>query len=294
MNSRINCLLKKVCLGLLIAALSVSLLTLQPPRAQAIVHGDLAAGIAVMSTLGVAMIGYGIYETRFRPGEKRLLPGEFYVGGYLGGGCAPDQDFKYGSGVTVQNGAAVTHQGPTTLQKVAFQPGVVAGLKFGYFFDNPIPYLGLEMEMNYNRSAVREQPVWVRPPVLGLTSGTFTSENWVNWTTAFHVIGRYGFLPDAEVPFGRLQPYVGIGPGWVCMYHDYDAAKNFAIDALAGVRYMMLKNVSAYLEYKYSHQFSPEMESTPFSLPNGATARGTATLSAYDSHKVVLGIAYHF
>lgn len=63
---------------------------MQMPQAQAVKPADLAAGIGVMSTIGVALIGYGIYETKFRPGEKRLIPGEFYVGGYLGGAAALD------------------------------------------------------------------------------------------------------------------------------------------------------------------------------------------------------------
>jgi opacity protein-like surface antigen len=284
---------KRVWLGGLILALSISFVTMETRRARAVEHADLAAGIGVMATLGVAMIGYGIYETQFRPGQPRLIPGEFYVSGYLGGGGTPNQDLEYQNGLKIQNGTLVTHQGATTLMNTRFQPGVVGGIKFGYFFDNPIPYLGLEIEMNYNRSAVRYQSVTASPAVQGFRTVNLDNDNWVNWTTAFHIIGRYGFLPDAEVPFGRLQPYVGVGPGWVCMYDSDDAAKNFSLDVMCGVRYMMLKNVSAYIEYKFSHQWDAEMELHKFSLPNGASANGTATLN-YDSHKVVLGVAYHF
>jgi opacity protein-like surface antigen len=82
------------------------------------------------------------------------------------------------------------------------------------------------------------------------------------------------------------------------IYDEVDAAKNFAIDAMAGVRYMLLKNVSAFVEYKYSHQFDVELDSHAF-VPvaaNGALGtlqRGTAHFD-YDSHRVVLGVAYHF
>jgi len=61
---------------------------------------------------------------------------------------------------------------------------------------------------------------------------------------------------------------------------------------------MMLKNVSAFVEYKYSHQFDVEMESHVFVhvAANGALGTlqwGTAHLT-YDSHRIVLGVAYHF
>ena len=70
-------------------------------------------------------------------------------------------------------------------------------------------------------------------------------------------------------------------------------AKNFALDVMAGVRYMFTKHIGAFVEYKYNHQWDVEIESHPFYLPNGTVGRGTAHLD-FDCHKVVLGLAYHW
>ena len=62
---------------------------------------------------------------------------------------------------------------------------------------------------------------------------------------------------------------------------------------MAGLRYMMLKNVSAFVEYKFSHQWNVELESHVLVTPAGTEQRGTATFN-YDSHRIVVGVAYHF
>jgi opacity protein-like surface antigen len=249
----------------------------------------LAIGASILGVIGTSAIAYGMWRNRpSQQGKKEpgLFPGEFYVGGYLGGSLVQSADLKYEGSILPAGGGTVS----TSRQK--FDPAVVAGLKLGYFLKS-IPYLGFEAETNFANNYVRRQQVSLSRPIQGSTTAFLPNDDWVTWTMALHIVGRYGFLRDQEVPFGRLQPYVGIGPGLVVIYDEVDAAKNFSLDVMAGVRYMLLKNVSAFVEYKFSHQWDVELEYHQINPVGGTDQRGTATFD-YTTHRIVLGVAYHF
>lgn len=249
---------------------------------------NLAIGAAVLGVIGTSAIAYGVWRNRpSQQGKKEpgLFPGEFYVGGYLGASLVPDTDLTFKGGIRPEGG------GRLTAFKQGFEPAVVGGIKIGYFLQS-IPYLGFEAETNFANNYVYQQRVRLSRPVRGRTVAIMPTDDWATWTMALHVVGRYGFLPDEEVPFGRLQPYVGVGPGLVVIYDEVDAAKNFAIDVMAGLRYMMLKNVSAFVEYKFSHQWDVELEQHEIRV-RGTVERGTATFD-YTTHRIVVGVAYHF
>lgn len=203
-------------------------------------------------------------------------PGGFYVGGFMGGSMVQSTNWKFPF---------------TTTSKVNYSPGVVGGLKFGYFFHG-FPYFGLEYEGNYTRNDLSRGSVTLSPPVGGQSSGAIKQANLDVLTSSIHLLGRYGFLPDQEVPFGRLQPYAGLGPGWVIMWTTIDSAKNFSVEALGGIRYMLLKNLSVFVEYKYSMVWAAELEDTLLRLNNGSE-RGKPQLD-FSSHKIVLGLSFHF
>jgi hypothetical protein len=81
---------------------------------------------------------------------------------------------------------------------------------------------------------------------------------------------RLCFIKDDEVLFGRLQPYVGIGPGITDLFDNADAAKNFGIDGPIGWRFMIRKNLSMFAEFKINHQFAVELEHSKLkNLPSG-------------------------
>ena len=85
------------------------------------------------------------------------------------------------------------------------------------------------------------------------------------WTFLF--MAHYGFLPDSEVPTGRIVPYLGVGPAIVftevqgtvpTTYHPYaryssnygDNAVNVALVVEPGVRFMAMKNVSVDIAFR--------------------------------------------
>jgi opacity protein-like surface antigen len=96
-------------------------------------------------------------------------------------------------------------------------------------------------------------------------------------TWAFMVAGRCGFIKDDEVPFGRLQPYVGIGPAVVNVAFSESGNENsvftpgLVMDA--GVRYMFNRKFSVDLFFRYR-----------YAQPN----------ITYNFFSGMAGIAYHF
>jgi opacity protein-like surface antigen len=277
---------RKWWLGFLIILLTVGFLMPAPTPALAFLQGgqqtDLFIGCTILGVLATTAIAYGVYENLpSRRDQPRLMNGEFYAGGFLGVAFTPNQNLRYldtSPGVTLFNNQ--------------FATSMTGGLKFGYF-THSVPYLGLEVESGVNNSYVYRRNLALSPPIQGFNRAAVPNDFWINWTTALHIVGRYGFLPDQEVTFGRLQPYVGIGPCFSVLYEEVDSAKNFGLDVMAGLRYMFTKHIGAFVEYKFNYQWDVEIESHPFYLPNGAVGRGTATLD-FATHRVVMGLAYHW
>jgi len=276
-------------LGLVIALVIAGLLMPAPPPALAL-NSNLAIGCTILGLLATPVIAYGVYENLpSRRDQPRYMNGEFYAGGFMGVAFTPNQNLRYPGGVTV-NG--VSNPGSFTLYNNQFATSLTGGGKFGYF-THSIHYLGLEVESGVNNSYVNRRSLALSPAIQGATRASVPNDFMVNWTTALHIVGRYGFLPDQEVTFGRLQPYVGIGPSFVVLYDEVDSAKNFGIDLMAGVRYMFNRNISAFVEYKFNYQWNVELESHPFYLPSGNVCRGDTEFDLA-THRVVMGVGYHW
>ncbi len=86
---------------------------------------------------------------------------------------------------------------------------------------------------------------------------------------------RYGFFPDQKVPFGRLQPWVGIGVAdFVARFNQFTSSQaSAALVVDAGLRYMLAKKFSVSLGFRYRYA----QQNLTYNLFSG-----------------LAGIAYHF
>jgi hypothetical protein len=141
------------------------------------------------------------------------------------------------------------------------KPAVQGGVKLGTWFvregtlgfDYPdwMKYFGFYLDFKVHRlvfernsgsgfltggggasGAAFNDPVYaysITDALSGNVASTFSSEGLAP-TLSFMFAGRYGFLPDSEVPFGRLQPYLAVGPGimFISQYSRIGFQGNFS------------------------------------------------------------------
>lgn len=241
--------------------------------------------------------------------------GEMYVEGYMGGNFAASTsamisgnyycDPFWGAGPFITD-----HSGHIA-------PAVVAGLKIGtwfvregflrYNYPDWMKYLGFYIDFSYHRLNFRQEPgTWTNPTVpVDYQDHFFSNGNAI--TLAFMFACRYGFFMDREVPFGRLQPYIAVGPAifvsrqrptFCSPSHDWtlkaptDSGVFPALAVEAGLMWMVLKSLSldASFKYRYAHP-SYEFSSVIDYLGTNHDFTFSPTLSLISFQ---VGAAYHF
>jgi opacity protein-like surface antigen len=180
-----------------------------------------------------------------------LLPGPaksaMWVGGELGGNFISSSNLSV-NGVTVSRDAK-------------FQPSVIGGVTLGYDFVNTgfagynwptwMQYFSFAVDFTYNRMDVHLGNLGVN------NVGASRFEGYMAAVT-FLFMGHYGFFPDTDVPSGRVNPYIGVGPAILMSGLDLGSvgegnrgATDVALVVEAGVRWVCLKNVSIDTAYRF-------------------------------------------
>ncbi len=183
----------------------------------------------------------------------------------------------------------------------------------GFNYPNWMKYFGFYTDVSYHRLDVTEESIRVRDfndagVFQGNFPGTFYSKGYaVTW--AFMFAARYGFLRNDKFTFGRVQPWVAVGPAILftgmrpkaTVYAGGNVGalaspgwQSAVIPALvvdAGVRYMMFKNLSFDLSFRY--RYAQPNFNFDFTDING----GSSNLNfkpVYNLFSGMAGLAYHF
>jgi len=225
---------------------------------------------------------------------------EMYFEGYIGGNWAANaSDPFFAGGIwrpTMSGNIDPAFQGGLKLGAWFDKTGVLSGINFPSW----MKYFGFYLDFSYHTLNFPRRVFSVG----GGPNGTYESEG-AAATLGFMFAARYGFLPDQEVPFGRLQPYIAVGPALMFSWQqptirdpfppldptnklDSSSSTNLGLAVEAGLRWMALKNVSLDVSFKYRY-FNPTYSYTLFPGDPGSFVRPNFNLFSLQ-----VGAAYHF
>ena len=92
-------------------------------------------------------------------------------------------------------------------------------------------YLGFYLDFSYHNQNFRTRVGNSIIPGADLTVRVIPFRvTAIPFTLAFMFAGRYGFLKDEEVPFGRLQPYFAVGPAIMVATQDISLQSNALVN----------------------------------------------------------------
>ncbi len=266
---------------------------------------------------------------------------EMYLEGYLGGTAAANINQAFTIQDLQGSGPVNASQNNHLQFSGAPEAAVLGGLKLGTWFVHEgfagysgypdwMKYFGFYTDLSFQTLELRASLNGTStfkftssgdddPNLVLLNRGTFFGDgSIVTWPFMF--AARYGFFPDAAVPFGRLQPYVAVGPAimfssleskcttaWAPGSAGFGSSAsnisggtqtsvNIALEAETGIRYMCTKNISVDLSFKYRYA-QPSYTYSGADVDGAAGIANPATFKlnpVYQLFSGQLGVAYHF
>ncbi len=235
-------------------------------------------GVAVLLAALLAMAG--------------VAQSAMWVGAEIGGNFIANSDIKI--------------NGTSTNTSTSFSPAVIGGGTIGYDFVNAgfgayawpdwMKYFSVATDFTYNKISVGSGGSGLGAVLPG---GSRLEGSVAAWT--WMLMAHYGFLPDSEVPTGRVNPYIGVGPAVVWTSLDAGdvgfgpvppgrqfrsiggaTATNIALVAEAGIRWVCFKSVSIDTAYRF-RWLEPSFDVGP----------ATIQIPIY-SHSFLVRANYHF
>jgi len=158
---------------------------------------------------------------------------------------------------SLKEGRALNVPTEIKLSDLDLAGSAIVGAKLGMFLPGRSGWLGMETEFFYTNPHVKQQDVTVTIPALPFSStAPFPGAHMRVATWAVNAIVRFSG--------SRFQPYIGVGPGvfWGRISgNDVNAVGNdfgtgsdtsLGLNALAGARFFVTKQLALFGEYKYN------------------------------------------
>jgi hypothetical protein len=168
-------------------------------------------------------------------------------------------------------------------RRVDFEASATYGGRVGYWFERA-PWVGIAGDLSFFEAEGRDARFTIVP-------------------LSFLLMLRLPLLMTQDIPKGRLQPYVGVGPS---VFHqdalvDFrpQGGKNVAtgswnvgVDTRVGLAWQFHGRVALFSEYRFIHlPISTDNETKTFGVRSPATERLDATL---DTHHLLVGVSFRF
>ncbi len=246
-----------------------------------------------------------------KPISTKGLPAtepSFFIELYIGGTGATNSSkalSQVGAPVAVPVSASIPGE---------FDPSVLGGMKFGYWFTPQgtyaaswypdwMKYLGFYTDISYQNLDLAGQAGILKVGAAQTLLNASSNGSLATW--AFMFAGRYGFMSDSAVPFGRLQPYIGVGPAIFFTSNKITGSIPAAgvgiqpggkddvtvgLAAETGLRYFFNKSVSVEASFKYRY-FSPSFVHSQLIGGFPITIYSKPDMNLFSGQ---LGVAYHF
>ena len=174
---------------------------------------------------------------------------------------------------------------------VDLDPGFTVGLRLGYWVES-LPFLGLGLDGFYFSLPVPSQNVdstvnvsgkIFNHPISSSSSGKVHLPSFDLPSAGFspQLMLRRPLMTSDEMPKGRFQPYIGLGPAWAVTIDTDKAALILGGLVRGGLSFQLFSHLSLFAEYRYS--FFPNFELRDKS--------GLHFQTDLDTHNVVGGIS---
>jgi len=182
----------------------------------------------------------------------------------------PFVDLRVGGAFTEDNDVELRFGGASATFPTEYEDSPTGGVRGGYWFD-VLPWVGIAADVSYFApdDDTLGGPEYDVIPVSPL------------------LMGRIPIATSEEYPHGRLQPFLGVGPGIFVSLIDFDDGSDdetveVGLDLHAGMNVQLTPLVSVFAEYRYTY-FEPEFEIQNLEIE-----------PELSTHHFGIGVGFHF